>query len=695
MRSSSQAPRRGLPLAQIFFCWIGAFIVGLAVHATYAQTRKSRAASDPFVALLDDAGQDAASEPPESLRGSSVDDGLQMLQAGEPSSRRIDALVSAGATWKLCAHEKEICPCRSGIVRFGFLSETPGWVVNEKEETQYPSCEPMFFPSPELSLQNAGKPQIDVPRICECLTPAGQRPIVKAILPAIRTTTTPSPCGDGQPVDFCGNCRTPKRSRQDLCAPNLPNISHLDMGCRMLWSCDKSISRRAGLSASAEVLQAQEMHDLATEEICKLSAINDQLDVYLDCGFYDQWAKYTKDGSEWIQEAYITYVGGSSKYAGQITNLVNSVHMFSTKPIVVVVIGHEFICPPEWKGLKQLMVYRMTPLLDGISFNFNKVRGMIAARVVVGVELDSDQIIVSGMDKVFEGTRRESTADYPFPILPVHFASLDANPGEPYASYKYKNYNKPHGMRWCHAHPSWTYWALPFFSNMLLINLMAWNTQRNHMTDWSWVRPFNLDNKAKTGINMLEQALGPNPLELRQPKRAIWEKWMNRDETSMNVYLWKAGAEKAWCKFDLEPCLYFRGKIGLPEKLYNDNKWYPDGLPIVFWSMHNTKAVFGTAKVLKLIEYCMSPEVRAWTNCTNTPQTWRTCTASRFVCDYFSIQKETEGQSKWDFKPLAEQTAKICCCMRPRPETPFFWQGKWYAEGSQVPMNSAFGRKEK
>jgi len=678
---------------------MGAFLVALIVHTLYVHQRKSTVDRDdtPF-----DIGMSIMAPPArrvELLDGKIVEEveegvaGPARLAAPvHPAdsvpmviSSRVATLVAGGASWRICAHEKQICPCRSGIVRYGSIGSEQ-WALSESEETVYPKC--VYESFPVMSVNSTVK------KICECLTPPGERPLVKEILPAIRTTTTPSPCADGRPTDFCGACRTPFRSREELCGPLPSNISHMDMGCRMLWSCDKSLSRRAGPSASEDVLNAQRIHDLASEEICKTSAIADQLDVYVECAFYDTWAKYTKDGVEWLEEAYITYVGGKSKYAGQITNLVRSVHMFSTKPIVVVVMGHEFVCPAEWRGMDQLVVYRMTLLFDAkLSFNFNKVRAIIASRVITGVELDSDQLIVAGMDRLFESTRKESNVDYPFPILPVHFASLDANPGESYANYRYKNYNKPHGMRWCHAHPSWTFWSLPWFSNILLINLIAWNTQKDHMTDWAWVKPFKLDNKAKEGLNMLENAFGPNSLELRSPKRAIWEPWMDRDETSMNVYLWKAGAYKQWCKFDLEPCLYFRGKIGLPEKLYSDNKWYPDGLPILFWSMHNTKAVIGTQKVLDLIEWCMSPSVQAWTNCTNVPQTWKTCSAARFVCDYFSDKKEEQGP--WDFKPLRKDAANICCCLRPRGGSPYWWQGKWYAESSEVPKASRIGRHER
>eukprot|EP00971_Amphidinium_carterae_P067326 1332936-Amphidinium_carterae.1 len=44
--------------------------------------------------------------------------------------------------------------------------------------------------------------------------------------------------------------------------------------------------------------------------------------------------------------------------------------------------------------------------------------GLVPARVGTGAELDGDSLIFSGMDNMFEPTRREVTPEYPFPILP-------------------------------------------------------------------------------------------------------------------------------------------------------------------------------------------------------------------------------------------------------------------------------------
>jgi hypothetical protein len=57
-----------------------------------------------------------------------------------------------------------------------------------------------------------------------------------------------------------------------------------------------------------------------------------------------------------------------------------------------------------------------------MSFNFNKFRSMIL-RVKVGVQLDADMLLGPNCDKLFDATEREITAEYPYPIMPVHWMS--------------------------------------------------------------------------------------------------------------------------------------------------------------------------------------------------------------------------------------------------------------------------------
>lgn len=157
--------------------------------------------------------------------------------------------------------------------------------------------------------------------------------------------------------------------------------------------------------------------------------------------------------------------------------------------------------------VSQVLVYKMWPLRGrGVSFNFNKLRAMVAARVLVGIQLDTDQLITPGLDRMFASTRREIHEHYPWLMLPVHWMSRDAKPGELYharaleiscASAQEMNFNGWKGPRTMRrgrfltetrlkrlkvgpcpparasalqvtvAPRSWTFWSLPFILDLL------------------------------------------------------------------------------------------------------------------------------------------------------------------------------------------------------------------------------------
>eukprot|EP00444_Apocalathium_aciculiferum_P060973 CAMPEP_0183596716 /NCGR_PEP_ID=MMETSP0371-20130417/175648_1 /TAXON_ID=268820 /ORGANISM="Peridinium aciculiferum, Strain PAER-2" /LENGTH=81 /DNA_ID=CAMNT_0025808619 /DNA_START=9 /DNA_END=251 /DNA_ORIENTATION=+ len=81
----------------------------------------------------------------------------------------------------------------------------------------------------------------------------------------------------------------------------------------------------------------------------------------------------------------------------------------------------------------------MKPVVRGVSFNFNKMRSMICSRVVVGIQLDTDQIIAPTFDKMFAGTRREINANYPWIMMPVHWMSRESKKPEPYWEYAFRD----------------------------------------------------------------------------------------------------------------------------------------------------------------------------------------------------------------------------------------------------------------
>merc|ERR1712203_362017 len=147
--------------------------------------------------------------------------------------------------------------------------------------------------------------------------------------------------------------------------------------------------------------------------------------------------------------------------------------------------------------------------------------------------------------------------------------------------------------------------------------------------------------------------------------------WMQEDEDMLNVASWRDGVEKQWCKFDLEPGLY-TVSYGLDQKMYSDPYWYPNGVPLLFLSSHNTKKFAETDWLLALLTLCRRHS-GASMNCP------RTELEDELPQCLFGSPTERALRAQ-----PAQYAAKVCCCLAPRWSTPFFWQGTWYGTSRDV-----------
>lgn len=192
-------------------------------------------------------------------------------------------------------------------------------------------------------------------------------------------------------------------------------------------------------------------------------------------------------------------------------------HLFSSVPILVFHFGTS--TPESWTPQRwpQLVLLHAMPIPEsGRSFNFNKFRAMLLSRVRIGMELDSDQFVAPGVDAIFQRTEEEVTRDYPMPILPVHF--LDRSPrdlGAYWARYCPQNKCRWQTARWGHAHPTWTFWALPFLGRWLRRNF------RDELLH---------QNGTMSALRVIE---------------------IPEDEDLLNVGTWEERGTKQWCKYDL------------------------------------------------------------------------------------------------------------------------------------------------
>lgn len=552
--------------------------------------------------------------------------------------------------WTYCSLEGETCECNSQKIRFGD-PPTNRWVEVSSKKTVH--CTPSSFSGRDPNPGNV--------KTCQCfhdvaLCPNG-KPVNKDRCPGNGDHACRAGCGPARmqpPAEL--------RSRAMLCSGNAP--------MEFIWGCDPKVSRRP--SATHPHAEAQQVLDVATADLCKDHLWQKDLEVYLDCEFRDQYLRWTNADSEWFEEAFVTYVAGNkgSKYEWQATNVVRSAHLFSSRPIIVTVFGNSFVPPLSWHHLPNVIVLKFHGLSNhGVSFNFNKIRSMILSRVITGIQLDTDQIVMRGIDAVFASTHREISNNYPWPMLPVHWMARDDVPGNPYKAYAYTAWKGPVTMRWGHAHPTWTYFALPFLSDLLHERFLAARSANGQS-----FRVWDLAKAQQQGI--LEVLKHP---EDRVERRVDYGFWMSEDEDMLNINLWRDGAKKDWCKFDLEPGLFIE-RYSLEKPLYWDPTWYPDGIPVAFISSHNTKNFEATDWLLKVLELCDNYGKGVKTE---------KCSNSLDICRAGSGAERKARLLGGGF------AARVCCCFEPRWDTPIYWSGHWYKKSRDVPMNAPSGRKTK
>lgn len=579
----------------------------------------------------------------------SLDEGRDALSI----TRELHKLRPAG--WKFCVQEGEVCHCEGGWTRYGDFDKDQ-WVERHEPKSPIHCSREQYGLTPEKDI-SPGKV-----KYCQCKS-----------LQAFS-------CPDGRPY-HAENC--PEQSEKPCragCMPRMlpktpgraPTASKLCQKERpdeLIWSCQKGLSLKPPKGHKHS--EAEDLLQRATEKLCEDKFLVPELEVWLECDFLEQFRRWTTS-SPWLEEAYVTYVGGpkNSPYEWQATNLIRSVDLFSSRPLVVVIFGNDFVPPSSWISMRNVIVFRMRHISRGVSFNFNKVRSILAARTLVGIQLDTDQLIFKGMDVVFEATRRESSQIYPWPILPVHWMSRDETPGNPYAHYAFKGWDGPQSMRWNHAHPTWSFWALIFFGDLLHERMLA-ATGRRSTTRVSDLGRVNSSFSLRELLKLGEEAKVPRHVEM---SNAMWE-----DEDMMNVNLWRHAVSKAWCKFDLEPNLFLLRK-SMDKTLFFDPKWYPEGVPVLFLSMHNTKNFDPSDWLLHLLEICKDGVEEL--ECPNIQ--------TEFMLPLCRVGVLEERQVRSNIR---EYSSKACCCLEPRWSHPAFWRGQWYKSLSEVPKR--YGDKER
>merc|ERR1711920_192076 len=216
---------------------------------------------------------------------------------------------------------------------------------------------------------------------------------------------------------------------------------------------------------------------------------------------------------------------------------------------------------------------------------------------------------------------------------------------------------------WEYAHPTWSFWALLFLGDLLHERLADKGKD---------IRVWNLQDAPKRGaLAILKDG--------RTSKRKTgYEHFMREDEDMLNVGLWRDSSRKDWCKYDLEPDLF--KNIAMTPNLYYDKRWYPDGVPAVFISMHNTKAFELTDWLLSLIAKC--DRERPALHCP-----WRRGSAE-FCREGSPAELDLRRQP-------TKYASHLCCCIEPRQETKIYWGGQWFDRPEKVPKKVGEWGKER
>jgi len=319
------------------------------------------------------------------------------------------------------------------------------------------------------------------------------------------------------------------------------------------------------------------------QEVCKHSSLVGLLEFWLSNNFEARYSKvYNKDG--WAPEGFVNYfytdgvIDSSNAYIVQMESWLRSIHFASNRPVVVFVIDelerfNQFTrmwSPDKFSNLLLLNMrgYPVGSVLKKKGMHTHNFRAALFARLRRGIMMDSDELLLpvhGQIDLLFNRIAQESTDDYPYPILQVHWMSKDprSNPHERY----YHMYD----------------WHC---DSELCIEQKARWCQGNVMTFSSAAHPF-------ISTAFFNYVMDVGPPEMTKT---------SMNEPTINMELWKHNATKQWCRFDI-PFPMMPNNETTDEELVTslrkdvsrslslaDSYWYPNGVPRAMVSLHHVQS---------------------------------------------------------------------------------------------------------
>ena len=194
------------------------------------------------------------------------------------------------------------------------------------------------------------------------------------------------------------------------------------------------------------------------------------------------------------REAFVTFSNNRPQYLALLATLLDSVHEFSTRPVIVY--GVDVDVDIDLTKYPRVIKQRIDGRDCGPSIYFCKIKAIVDSGVDYGVQLEADSIVNWNIDVLFDVVRRWP---YALPLAPRH-------PTDPVNYERFLPiFNLTLNSRttpYIHAHFLWNYRSYPFWRTAL--ELM----QRGHFVG------------------------------------------ANYDETGINILLWEAKANHTLCKTD-------------------------------------------------------------------------------------------------------------------------------------------------
>ncbi len=187
-------------------------------------------------------------------------------------------------------------------------------------------------------------------------------------------------------------------------------------------------------------------------------------------------------------EGFITFSDNNPNYLALLTNLLDSVHYFSTRPIIAY--GIDVDLNVNVSQYPRLIKRRLNRKDCGPSIYFCKIHAIIESKLEYGVHLEADSVVNWNVDILFDVVHQWP---YSLPLAPRH-------PGDPHNYAKFlRTFRldlKSRTTPYIHAQFSWNYRAYPFFQQALDlmrqghfmganfdetgINILLWQAKANH-----------------------------------------------------------------------------------------------------------------------------------------------------------------------------------------------------------------------